>query len=68
MYREVNVFGVYVAPFVVMMVIAWAASVPLGVLAARLQLGRWVWHPGLFNLSIYVIVLSIIVIVSGAHQ
>lgn len=68
MYREVNAFGVYVAPFVVMLLLAWVATIPLGILGARLQLSRRVWHPGLFNLSIYVIVLSTIVIVSGVHQ
>ncbi|MFC0239156.1 DUF1656 domain-containing protein [Rhodopseudomonas telluris] len=68
MYREVNVFGVYVAPFVVMMLIAWAATIPLGILGARLQVRRWVWHPGLFNLSVYLIVLSTVVVVCGAYQ
>ncbi|MGJ4889352.1 DUF1656 domain-containing protein [Bradyrhizobium sp. HKCCYLRH3099] len=66
MYREINLFGVYFAPFVGMLLLAWVATLPLSFLGARLRMNRLVWHPGLFNLSIYVIVLSAIVVVSGA--
>lgn len=68
MYREIDIFGVYVAPFVVMMVIAWAVTIPLGLLGAWLRIQERVWHPGLFNLSVYLIALSTIVIISGVYQ
>lgn len=67
MYAEVNLLGVYVAPFVVMMLIAWIVMIPIGIASNRMGLSRHVWHPGLFNLCLYVIVLSLIVIFWGAH-
>ncbi|WP_341992355.1 DUF1656 domain-containing protein [Azorhizobium sp. AG788] len=67
MYTEINILGVYVAPFAVMMLAAWIATFPLNMLANRSGLSRKVWHAGLFNLCIYIIVLSVIVLVVGAR-
>ena len=64
-YVEVDVFGVYVAPFALMMLGAWIATMPLWRLGDRLGLSRIVWHPALFNTGVYVIVLSLIVLVTG---
>jgi protein AaeX len=58
---EVNLFGVYVAPISVIMVVAWLATITLRRLAGRFDLLRYVWHPALFVLAIYVILLSSIV-------
>jgi hypothetical protein len=55
---EVDLFGVYVAPISVMMVAAWVVTIGLRRIAARFGLLRYVWHPALFVLSVYVIVLS----------
>lgn len=63
-FTEVNIFGVYVAPISVMLVIAWVITVVLRRLAARARLLRYVWHPALFVASIYVIVLSSIVLLA----
>ena len=59
---EVNLFGVYVAPISVIMVVAWLATITLRRVADRFDLLRYVWHPALFVLSIYVILLSSIVL------
>jgi protein AaeX len=59
---EVNLFGVYVAPISVIMVVAWLATITLRRLAGRFDLLRYVWHPALFVLAIYVILLSSIVL------
>lgn len=64
-YVELNIFGVYVAPIALMMVVAWIATLPLRRLGDRLGLSRLVWHPALFNTGIYVIVLSLIVLGTG---
>jgi hypothetical protein len=64
-YVELDIFGVYVAPFALMMLVAWIATMPLLRLGDRLGLPRIVWHPALFNTGIYVIVLSLIVLVTG---
>lgn len=67
MFSDINILGVYVAPFAVMMLLAWVAMMPLNVIGERIGLSRRVWHPGLFSLSLYIILLSLIVLFSGAH-
>jgi hypothetical protein len=59
---EVNLFGVYVAPISVIMVVAWLATIALRRVADRFDLLRYVWHPALFVLAVYMILLSSIVL------
>ncbi|MEJ1975916.1 MAG: DUF1656 domain-containing protein [Acetobacteraceae bacterium] len=61
-YTNLNIFGAYIAPFAPMMLAAWLVTLPLRRLADRLGIARYVWHPALFNIAVYVIVLSLIVI------
>ena len=64
-FSEIDLFGVYVAPISVMMVAAWLALIGLRRMADHFDLLRHVWHPALFVLSAYVIILwSIVVIVA----
>ena len=62
---EVDLLGVYVAPISVMMVAAWFVTVALRRGAGRFGLLAYVWHPALFVFSVYIIVLSSIVLVSA---
>jgi hypothetical protein len=55
---EINLFGVYVAPISVMMVVAWFITIALRRIAGRFGLLRYVWHPPLFVFAVYIIVLS----------
>jgi hypothetical protein len=64
-FTEVNLFGVYVAPISVMLAAAWVVTIGLRRLAARFGLLRYVWHPAVFVFSVYVIVLSSIVLSVG---
>lgn len=57
-FTEVNIFGVYVAPISVLMLVAWVITMLLRRLASRFGLLRYVWHPALFVFSVYLIVLS----------
>ena len=57
-FTEINLFGVYVAPISVMMVVAWLITIALRRVAARFGLLRYVWHPALFVFAVYIIVLS----------
>ena len=59
---EVNLFGVYVAPISVMMVVAWLATITLRRVADRFDLLRYVWHPALFVFAVYMILLSSLVL------
>ena len=60
---EINLFGVFVAPIAVLMVLAWVLLIGMRRLVAHTGLLQYVWHPALFALAIYVIVLSSLVLV-----
>ena len=59
---EINVFGVYVAPISLLMIAAWLVTVASRRAAARFGLLRHVWHPALFVFSLYIVVLSSMVL------
>jgi hypothetical protein len=61
-FSEINLFGVYVAPISVMMVAAWVITIGLRRFVARFGLLRYVWHPSLFVFSVFMIVLSSMVL------
>jgi protein AaeX len=64
-FAEINLFGVYVAPIWTMMIGAWLIFGVLRRLANRFRLLRHVWHPALFELAVYIIVLSSVVLFFG---
>ena len=66
-FTEINLFGVYVAPMSLMLVAAWVITITLRRFAARYGLLRYVWHPSLFVFSVYMIVLSTIVLAIAAR-
>ena len=66
-FSEINLFGVYVAPMSLMMVAAWVVAIWLRWCAARFGLLRYVWHPALFVFSVYMIVLSSMVLAVAAR-
>ena len=59
---EINVFGVYVAPISLLMITACLVTAASRRVAARFGLLRHVWHPALFVFSVYIIVLSSMVL------
>ena len=59
---EINLFGVYVAPISLMLVAAWFVTVGLDRVARHVGLLNYVWHPALFVLAVYMIVLSSMVL------
>jgi len=59
---EVDLFGVYVAPISLLLIAAWLVVIVLQRAAARFHLLDLVWHPALFVCSVYMIVLSSIVL------
>jgi protein AaeX len=60
---EINLLGVYVAPFSLLMVVAWLVTIVLRRIAVRIGLLVHVWHPALFVFAAYIIVLSSLVLV-----
>ncbi len=59
---EVNVFGVYVAPLAPMMVLAYLLLFALRWCGLESGLLQRVWHPALFQVALYLLILSAIVL------
>ena len=59
---EVDVFGVYVAPLAPMIVIAYLLLFALRWCALEAGLLQRVWHPALFQVALYLLILSTIVL------
>jgi hypothetical protein len=57
-FTEIDVFGVYVAPISLLLVVAWVIAIGLRWVVARYGLLNHVWHPALFVFAVYLIVLS----------
>jgi protein AaeX len=60
MLKEINIDGVFVSPFVGYLAAAMLIFFPLRMLFDRWALQRYVWHRPLFDLSVFVIILSVI--------
>ena len=61
-FHEVDVLGIYVAPIVLLMLAAWLVLVVARRVGSRFGLLQAIWHPALFEFSLYVIVLSVLVL------
>ena len=61
-FHEINIFGVYLAPISLIIVAAYVAYVALRRAGALVDLERKVWHPALFDLAVYVILLSLLIL------
>lgn len=65
---EIDLFNIYVAPLAIMMVAAYAVLFCLRSVAARQGWFAYLWHPGLFEFALYMIILSgIVLIVARWH-
>lgn len=64
-FTEINLLGVYIAPISVMLIVAWGITIALRRAIARFGLLNHVWHPALFVLSIFVIILSAVTLTVG---
>lgn len=55
---HLNVYGVYVPVLLVAMLAAYGVKSVFAAALRRLGFYRWVWHPPLFNLALYILVLG----------
>jgi protein AaeX len=62
-FTDINLFGVYVAPISLMMLAAWVVLIAMRRVADHFGLLHYVWHPALFVLAMYMIILSSIVLI-----
>jgi protein AaeX len=60
MLKEVNIFGIFIAPFAAYLAVALLIFIPVRMLFDRWAIQRWVWHRPLFDISIFVIIVSLI--------
>ena len=61
-FTNIDLFGVYVAPISLLMAASWLILIALRAVADHFGLMRYVWHPALFVFSVYIIVLSSMVL------
>lgn len=62
MLSEVNIAGIYVAPIAVYALAALPITLVLRVVFFRTGLRARAWHPALFELAVYVIVLALLIL------
>ena len=62
---EIDLFGVLIPPLVPLIALAFAITMTLRWLAVETGLARWVWHPSLFEFSVFLIVLTAVVLIVG---
>ncbi len=60
MLKEIDLYGIFVAPFVAYLFTAFLIFLPIRILFDRYAIQRWVWHRPLFDTAIFVIILSLI--------
>jgi hypothetical protein len=65
MIKEVNLSGIYVAPFAAYLFCALLIYVPVWIFLDRIEIQKWAWHRQLFEAAIFLIVLSLIGIIWG---
>jgi hypothetical protein len=58
MIGEVSLYGLYVPPLLLLALLALGIARLLARVLARLGVYRLVWHPALFDLALFVIVLG----------
>ena len=58
---ELDLFGIYVPPLMLLATLAWLIAAVLARLLNRAGFYRAVWHRPLFNVALYVLVLGAVV-------
>ena len=65
MLKEINLDGIFISPFALDLFVALLLFLPLRAVFDRWAIQRWVWHRPLFDLSIFVIIVSLIGLTVG---
>jgi hypothetical protein len=60
MLKEINLDGIFVAPFAGFLFVALLIFIPIRILFDRYEIQRWVWHRQLFDISVFIIILSLV--------
>ncbi|HTR40997.1 MAG TPA: DUF1656 domain-containing protein [Pseudomonadales bacterium] len=60
MIKEINFFGVYLAPFAGYLAVALLIFIPIRIWFDRIEIQKWVWHRWLFEIAIFTAITSVI--------
>jgi protein AaeX len=59
--RDYYFYGVYVHPYMLALFLSFIVIRPLGLLLNRLNVYRHVWHAGLFDTALFIILFGVFV-------
>ncbi len=63
MEQEINIFGVYVSPFIGLLGLGLLIFLPLRACLDRLQFDKYVWHRPLADACLFVITLGLLILI-----
>jgi len=63
MEQEINILGVYVSPFVVVLGLGLLFFLPVRAFLDHLQFDKYVWHRSLADACIYIITVGLLVFI-----
>ena len=63
MTQEINIFGVYISPFVVVLGLGLLVFLPLRAWLDQHHFDQYVWHRSLADACIYIITVGLLVLV-----
>ena len=66
MLENFDVYGFYISPFAADVVITLILFIPLRRLLARLGVNHYVWHPNLFEITLFSIILCLIILIQAS--
>lgn len=62
LYSEFSLYGVYVPTLLALMAIAYLIKTAVRTLLARTPFYAWIWHPALFNFSVWLLALGLVAV------
>ena len=65
--REIDLFGVFVTPAFIGLLLATALFVVFHVLAARIDLNRFVWNRPLFEVTLFFVTYALAILTMTEH-
>jgi hypothetical protein len=57
MIAEMNFYGLYFPSLMLLALLALGVTRILVAMLARLNVYRWIWHPALFDFSLFIVIL-----------
>lgn len=61
MIREYDFYGILIHPYMLALICSFAAIKPVGMLLNRVGMYRRVWHAGLFDTAVFLILYGVFV-------